>query len=89
MTTERTDNRLDDVPLRPLRCHECAALVLVRKSSRAQTSLQWNAEARSACYELAASPSSGPALAGCSRIRHTIDAAVASGELHIVESRSA
>nr|WP_228806651.1 ferredoxin [Nocardia cyriacigeorgica] len=88
MIADRTDNRLDDVPLQPLRCDECAARVLVRKSSRAQTSLQWTAEARSACYELASSLAPGPALAGCSRIRRTIDAAVASGELCIIETQS-
>ncbi|NEW35688.1 ferredoxin [Nocardia cyriacigeorgica] len=87
MTANRTDNRLDEVPLQPLRCQECAARALVRKSSRAQTSVQWNAEARSACQELGASPLPGPALAGCSRLRETIDAAVASGELHVVETQ--
>lgn len=87
MTEPRTDSRLDDVPLQPLRCHDCAARVLVRKSSRAQTSLQWNAEARSACHELGASPLPGPALAGCSRIRETIDEAVASAKLYIAESQ--
>nr|WP_256668528.1 ferredoxin [Nocardia cyriacigeorgica] len=87
MNEPRTDNRLDDVPMRPLRCRECAAQVSVRKSSRDQTSLQWNAEARTACHELGASPLPGPALAGCSRLRESIDEAIAAGELQVVAAQ--
>lgn len=89
MSESRTDNRLDDVPMKPLRCGECAARVLVRKSSRDQTSLQWNAEARDACRELGTSPISGPALAGCSRLTKSIDEAVASGQLQVVQAQPA
>ena len=49
--TVRADNRLDDAPMVPVDCRRCAATVLVRKSSWAQTSVQWNAEALAACPE--------------------------------------
>jgi hypothetical protein len=47
----RADNRLDDAPMVPVDCRRCAATVLVRKSSWAQTSVQWNADALAECAE--------------------------------------
>ncbi len=87
MSEFRSDNRLDEVPMRPLSCDTCAATVLVRKSSREQTTLQWNAAARAACHELGNSPIPGPALAGCSRLAQTIDEAVARGRLPVVQAQ--
>jgi hypothetical protein len=89
MTAFRSDNRLDDAPMRPLACDTCAASVLVRKSSREQTSLQWNAAARETCHELGNSPIPGPALAGCSRLAQTITEAVACGRLPVVQTQPA
>ena len=89
MSGFRSDNRLDDAPMRPLRCDTCAARVLVRKSSREQTSLQWNAAAREACHELGNSPIPGPALAGCSRLARAIDEAVIRGRLPVVQAQPA
>ncbi|GAA1033318.1 MULTISPECIES: ferredoxin [Amycolatopsis] len=86
MSELRTDNRLDDVPMQPLRCQHCAARLLVRKSTVHQTSLQWNAEAVEACAELGASPMPGPALAGCSRLKESLEAEVAAGRLRIVQT---
>ncbi|MGW5381242.1 ferredoxin [Nocardia sp. NPDC003963] len=85
MTAPRTDDRLLDTPMQPLRCRVCTAELLVRKSSRHQTSVQWNAEALSTCRELGAAPMPGPSLAGCSRLRETIRDAAASGDLPVVE----
>ncbi|NIH80794.1 ferredoxin [Amycolatopsis viridis] len=84
MSEPRTDARLDEVPMQPLRCHHCAARLMVRKSSVEQTSLQWNAEARAACPELRSAPAAGPAIAGCSRLRASVEAEVAAGRLRIV-----
>lgn len=85
MTANRTDNRLLDTPMQPLRCRACAAELLVRKSSWHQTSVQWNAEALAACQELGAAPMPGPSLAGCSQLRETIRDAATSGDLPVVE----
>ncbi|MEV0043973.1 ferredoxin [Nocardia rhamnosiphila] len=85
MTATRTDNRLLDTPMRPLRCRACAAELLVRKSSWQQTSVQWNAEASAMCRELGAAPMPGPSLAGCSQLRETIRDAASSGDLPVVE----
>lgn len=87
MSKTRTDNRLDDVPMTPVACGACAARVLVRKSTKDQTSLQWNAAALDACHELGTSPMPGPALAGCSRLKAAIDEAVACGQLQVVQAQ--
>ncbi|MGA7051589.1 MAG: ferredoxin [Mycobacterium sp.] len=49
----RTDNRLDEMPMRPVACRNCGARVLARKSSWNQTSVQWNADATARCTERA------------------------------------
>ncbi|MFI9531725.1 ferredoxin [Nocardia fusca] len=85
MTAARTDNRLLDTPMQPLRCRACAAELLVRKSSWHQTSVQWNAEALATCLELGAAPMPGPSLAGCSQLQETIRDAATSGKLPVVE----
>ena len=84
------DNRLVEAPMRPVRCRRCAAEVLVRKSSRSQTSVQWNADASSSCEEwrelaeLAAHGGKGFFL-GCTALSESIAGAVCSGELTIVD----
>lgn len=85
----RTDNRLDDMPMAPVACRNCGAQVLARKSSWNQTSVQWNAEASAMCTERReadriAGHHRGPFLA-CSALRDSIQAAVAAGELTIVD----
>lgn len=45
----RTDDRLLDAPMEPLRCRRCDAAVRVRKSSWQQTSIQWDGAAMAAC----------------------------------------
>lgn len=57
----RPDNRLLDEPMREVRCGRCAAAVEVRKSSWAQTSVQWHQAAVAACEERrVARPGPGP-----------------------------
>jgi len=85
MTAARADERLVETPMQPLTCRDCAARLLVRKSSVHQTSVQWNAEALAACRELGTSPMPGPSLAGCSRLHDTIRGAVVTGDLPVVE----
>ncbi|MDA4110729.1 ferredoxin [Mycolicibacterium holsaticum] len=85
----RTDNRLQDSPLVPVSCRRCAAEVLVRKSSWQQTSIQWNAHAIARCPQRQdaehLTKHSGGVFLGCSDLRNSIDEAVASGALHVVD----
>jgi hypothetical protein len=84
----RTDNRLDEMPMVPVACRNCGAHVLVRKSSWNQTSVQWNADASARCAErLEADRSAGHRLfLVCSALRDSIEAAVTTGELTIVDA---
>ncbi|WLQ47009.1 ferredoxin [Streptomyces poriferorum] len=79
----RVDNRLaDGVPMRPLACDRCAAQVLVRKSSRQQTSVQWNSGATALCAEL---EEAGPAFEGCGSLRDTIREATLRGTIELAD----
>ncbi|WP_201358711.1 ferredoxin [Mycobacterium paraintracellulare] len=85
----RTDNRLVDTPMAPVTCRECGARVLARKSSWNQTSVQWNADAAERCIERReaerlAGHHRGPFLV-CAALRDSIQAAVATGELAVVD----
>jgi hypothetical protein len=91
MLSVRTDDRLDDMPMEPVACRSCAAHVLVRKSSWNQTSVQWNADATARCTERieaerVAGHHRGPFLV-CSALRDSIEAAVAAGQLSIVDTQ--
>ena len=87
--TVRPDNRLLDAPLVPVSCRTCGAAVHVRKSTWAQTSVQWNAEAMARCIQRR----DAQRLIGhgrgvflvCSELRDSIDDLVRRGELPIVE----
>jgi hypothetical protein len=86
----RTDNRLDDMPMVPVACRNCGAQVLARKSSWSQTSVQWNSDASALCAERReadriAGHHRGVFLA-CSALRESIEAAVATGELAVVDA---
>lgn len=70
----------------------CTARVLVRKSSWEQTSVQWNAASLQLCHlRREAVPverraeSTTLLLQGCEELRESISAAVARGELPILE----
>jgi hypothetical protein len=86
----RTDNRLDEMPMRPVACRKCGARVLARKSSWNQTSVQWNADATARCAERAEADNM-PVTAGsgvflaCSALSESILDAVRHGELCIVD----
>jgi hypothetical protein len=92
--TVRADNRLADAPMAPVSCRRCTATVLVRKSSLAQTSVQWTAAAHAACPErrdadkLAAHGTRGVFLA-CSALRETIVDAVRVGALPVLDDSTA
>ncbi len=83
----RTDVRLLDAPMQPVRCSTCGAHVEARNSSWEQTSIQWNAEALRACAERrAGSPGTGPngqVFSGCAALRESIREAAVRGEITI------
>lgn len=79
----REDNRLaDGAPMRSLTCERCAAQVLVRKSSRQQTSVQWDGRAMALCAER--DPAGGP-FEGCGSLRDTIREAALRGTIELAD----
>jgi hypothetical protein len=77
------------MPMVPVVCRNCGAHVLVRKSTWNQTSVQWNAAATARCTERLQAehiPGHGIFLV-CSALRDSIEAAVTTGELTIVDGQ--
>jgi hypothetical protein len=72
----RADPRFDQ--LAPVTCESCGACVLVAKFSPEHTSVQWDAAAVELCFEL-----TGSLIPGCSRLRSSIERAVAGGRLTV------
>lgn len=85
----RTDDRLLDAPMIPVACKVCGAEVLARKSSWAQTSVQWNAQALSRCPHWQAfsneSPIGDAVFLGCPDLRDSILEAVSQGHLPVLD----
>ena len=86
----RTDNRLEEMPMARVACHNCGAEVLARKSSWNQTSVQWSAEATARCAERAeaekiSAPGSRGVFLVCSALSESILDAVRHGDLAIVD----
>ncbi|RUP04957.1 MAG: ferredoxin [Mycobacterium sp.] len=84
----RPDNRLADMPMVPVACRKCEAQVLVRKSTWNQTSVQWTAAASTRCVQRreADKIAGHGVFLACSALGESILAAVATGELAIVDS---
>lgn len=75
--------------MQPVSCVRCGTRVLVRKSSPAQTSVQWPGGA-GACAEFAEVLASAgrprtAVIPTCTRLREAIEQAVLAGELAVVE----
>jgi hypothetical protein len=73
----------------PVRCHACASEVRVRKSSAAQTSVQWSGDPAATCPEFASRVAAGEVGARidtCPRLRRSIEDAVASGSLTVPDA---
>jgi post-segregation antitoxin (ccd killing protein) len=67
-------------------CLDCLAQVGVKKNSEHHTSIQWGAESLAACAEFqrtSSEPGGRHVYASCSRLRSSIDRAVAEGEIEI------
>ena len=87
------DNRLYDAPMLPVICRTCAARVMARKSSWEQTSVQWSAASLQLCVRRseavanAIPPVARPVfMEGCPELRSSIDAAVARGDLPVLDT---
>lgn len=78
----------DDAPvLQPVTCTACGTQVLVRKNSLTQTTVQWTGSTAD-CPELRARRDAGEdtaRVAHCEQLRTSIDEAVATGRVAIVE----
>ena len=67
-------------------CLDCLARVGVKKNSEHHTSIQWDADSLAACAEfqrMAAEPGGRHVYVSCSRLRSSIDRAVAEGDIEI------
>ena len=67
-----------------VRCLDCDATVRVRKNSEHHTSIQWSAEATTACTEFAkrnSEPGGRVVHESCSRLKASIENAVREGRL--------
>ncbi|QIX26537.1 ferredoxin [Nocardioides sp. JQ2195] len=86
--TTRPDVRLDDLPMTPVECQTCRAVVDVRKASWHQTSIQWNERAVRMCPERSAIPErvSSSGLPTCPALRDSIARAAVSGDLSVVDA---
>lgn len=70
----------------PVRCGGCPSEVLVRKSSRRQTSVQWRGTPAATCPEFAVRVAAGEVSARidtCPKLRAAIEHAVAAGVLPV------
>jgi hypothetical protein len=64
-------------------CLDCLARVGVKKNSDHHTSIQWTAQARRQCPELARRSGGRDAHPGCPRLAASIDTAVRDGQIPI------
>ncbi|WP_413098270.1 ferredoxin [Streptomyces sp. Inha503] len=75
--------------MHPVSCERCATTVLVRKSSLAQTSVQWPDGAEGCVEFTEALAVDGPprtaVIPTCTRLRAAIERAVSAGELAVVD----
>ena len=72
--------------LNQVACLDCLARVGVKKNSEHHTSIQWTAEALGECSEfrrMASQPGGRPVYESCSRLRSSIERAVADGDIEI------
>jgi len=85
--TVRTDDRLVDTPMCPVRCQRCAAEVTVRKSSWQQTSIQWHADALARCSEREQDSvvPGGCHVETCTALRESIADAAQQGSIPVSE----
>ncbi|MGH3436686.1 MAG: hypothetical protein ACRDRN_09485 [Sciscionella sp.] len=74
--------------LRPLACRSCETTVLVKKTSRAHTSIQWTGDPAASCPEFAAHVTGGKSTAqldGCRKLAGSIAQAVREGAIEVAD----
>lgn len=84
--TVEDQQRYTRARLAEVACLDCLARVGVKKNSEHHTSIQWDAESLAACQEfrrMASQPQGRKVYDTCSRLRSSIDRAVADGALEI------
>jgi hypothetical protein len=83
--THEDRRRYLDGHLVDVACLDCLAEVKVRKQSEFHTSIQWNADAVTACQEFTRARAEGDTRAhrGCSRLQASIARAVQDGTLQL------
>ena len=83
------DDRLADLPMTSVECQRCHATVQVRKSSRQQTSVQWDEAAARTCPERRSFLSAGGIREAdfftCAGLRESIAQAALSGTIPLGE----
>lgn len=89
--TTRIDPRLEDLPMLPVSCRRCGAVVLARKSNWQQTSVQWNAAASGRCpqrrdAEALASHGDRGLFLGCDAMAASVAAAAIDGVLPVADA---
>jgi hypothetical protein len=88
-TSEETledQRRYTQARLTEVACLDCLAKVRVKKNSEHHTSIQWDADSLAACAEfqrMSSEPGGRHVYASCSRLRSSIDRAVAEGRIQI------
>jgi hypothetical protein len=83
-----TDERLDDLPMMPVECARCQAVVRVRKSSWEQTSIQWDDAGVRACVERGRVNLGGVKaddFITCAGLREAIEAGAKSGSIPLAD----
>ncbi|WP_135452966.1 ferredoxin [Mycobacterium sp. DL99] len=91
--TVRLDPRLEEFPMMPVSCRNCGAVVLARKSSWQQTSVQWNATATGLCRqrrdaEALAGHSDRGLFLGCDAMAASVVVATIDGVLPLADADS-
>ncbi len=84
--TVEDQRRYTRARLTEVACLDCLAKVGVKKNSEHHTSIQWDADSLAACADfqkMASEPGGRHVHASCSRLRSSIDRAVAEGEIEI------
>ena len=83
----RRDNRLDDLPMTPVECQTCRAVVRVRKASWQQTSIQWDQQSTRICSARHAVRGSlaEADFTTCPGLRESISQAALSGDLAVID----
>lgn len=81
----RADNRLANAPMHPVPCGTCGAVVLARKSSWHQTTVQWSDEAMATCTSWVPGCPSRGELPVCEELRASIARAAVDGRLPVLE----